>query len=387
MLKIKQKHLSIGVTLGVLLVLTSAGVIVYFENKTADASLANRGYIIDDSVMLNSASMSSIDIQTFLNQHGPICTVGTCLRNFTENGKSSATIFASASQTYGINPQVLISLVEAQSMLVTDSSPSINQFKQASGHSCASTDTSCQTFEGQITYAAQKLSDMTRNPSSSSLKYYVGPNTIPYSSNPACQSASVTIGTQATASIYSYDNLGYTPNTAALQSTGAGDSCSTYGIRNFYQNFEKWFYAPTSYDTSSPPPIYTYRFGNMPNNTHFWTKDAYEKDSMIRDGYRYEGTGWRVSPDPTPFPVYRLYHPGIRQHLFTRDAWEVHALTTSAEWRHEGIAWYATTVGEPVYRLYSPLNNEHFFTTDAYERSVLIGNGTFRDEGIGWSQP
>lgn len=129
-----------------------------------------------------------------------------------------------------------------------------------------------------------------------------------------------------------------------------------------------------------------YRFGNMPGNIHFWTRDTYERDQMINAGYRYEGTAWRASQTATSVPVYRVYSPTSKEHLFTADEWEGRVLTSQG-WISEGVAWYATASGAPVYRLYSPTSHEHFFTTDAWERGVLIRNGTFRDEGIAWYQP
>ncbi|MGZ7226702.1 hypothetical protein ACXWO0_09575, partial [Streptococcus pyogenes] len=39
-------------------------------------------------------------------------------------------------------------------------------------------------------------------------------------------------------------------------------------------------------------------------------------------------------------PIYRLYHAGIRVHLYTADANEVRVLTTRG-WDNEGIAFYA----------------------------------------------
>jgi hypothetical protein len=360
---------------------------VLTNSSSTDALTLDRGYLIDDAVMLNSATMSSSDIRRFLDQHGPACSVSVCLRNFTQDGKGAATIISEVSTEAGINPQVLLALLETENMLVSDASPSTEQFQLAAGHSCG-VDPLCNNFKAQVDYAANLLFETTTNPSSSYLTFHAGQSAIPYNPNPACLTANVIIGTQATAALYSYEGLGYTPNDAAIQAPpSAGDQCSTYGIRNFYYNFKKWFGSPTSHDTSPLSTAYVYRFGNMPNNTHFWTKDTYEKDSMVRDGYRHEGLGWRVSPDPTPFPVYRLYNSSIRQHLFTQDSWEVHILTTSAGWQTEGIAWYSTTAGDPVYRLYSPINHEHFFTTDSHERSVLIANGTFKDEGVAWSQP
>ncbi len=82
-------------------------------------------------------------------------------------------------------------------------------------------------------------------------------------------------------------------------------------------------------------------------------------------------------------PMYRLYNPYSREHLYTADANERDTLVKRG-WQNEGIAWYAPVSSKtPVYRLYNKYSYEHFYTTDAYERSVLIKNG-WNDEGIGW---
>ncbi len=133
-----------------------------------------------------------------------------------------------------------------------------------------------------------------------------------------------------------------------------------------------------------------YRFGDMPGNTHFWTRDVYERDQMIQAGYHYEGVSWRAIQASTSVPVYRLYAPGLRAHLLTSDAYEKSVLIgSSGGWQDEGVAFYSnpSSAGVPVYRLYSPITYEHLFTADAYEKSVLTQNGTYRSEGNAWYQP
>ena len=143
--------------------------------------------------------------------------------------------------------------------------------------------------------------------------------------------------------------------------------------------------------TTPPPPgqMNVYRFGSMPGNTHFWTTDIYERDDMVRVGYRYEGVAWRSSQNPTSAPVYRLYSSSLKRHLYTTDQNEKNVLSAGSLWAYEGIGWYSnpSSSGAPVYRLYSPRTLHHFFTTDSFERSELVRTGVFKDEGIGWYQP
>lgn len=135
--------------------------------------------------------------------------------------------------------------------------------------------------------------------------------------------------------------------------------------------------------------LLVYRFSSMPGNSHFWTTDINERDTMIRARYRYEGVAWQSSATATAKPIYRLYSPGMQKHLYTTDTNERNTLSQTGSWRYEGISQYMspTPTASPVYRLYSPITNNHFWTTDAYERDTLVRVGTFRSEGVGWYQP
>ena len=60
---------------------------------------------------------------------------------------------------------------------------------------------------------------------------------------PACGTSDVFIEGKATAGLYSYTP--YRPNLAALINLyGLGDSCSSYGNRNFWVYFSDWFGSP-----------------------------------------------------------------------------------------------------------------------------------------------
>jgi hypothetical protein len=363
-------------TLGALVFI---GISIHLRQPVGALSGFRSERIIDDSIMLKTDQNTTASIQSFLDNSGPAFSVATCLRNFSEGGYSAATIISNAANSAGINAQVLLALIETETGLVTEPSPTAAEFSTVLGYP------NVTTFTGQLNQAATTLADVTHNNNG---QYQSGiSNTIPWNTNSNCSTSQLTIESNATAALYSYPSLGYRANTAAITNDPLqGDSCSSYGIRNFYAYFSQWFGSPLT-GGASLAIIYVHRFGNMPDNTHFWTVDTYEKDSMVQNGYRYEGSGWRVSNTVTPYPVYRLYNPAIRQHLFTLDPWEVHILTTSAGWTDEGIAWYSRSQGSPVYRLYSPLNHEHFYTSDPYERSVLISQGTFKDEGLAWRQP
>lgn len=130
-----------------------------------------------------------------------------------------------------------------------------------------------------------------------------------------------------------------------------------------------------------------YRFSGMPGNTHFWTKDLYERDSMIRSGYKYEGVAWNVTSNTTNKPIYRLYSSGLKRHLYTTDTNEAGALTRTGLWKQEGVAWHGNTTGSPVYRIYAPSTKSHLYTRDLNEKNFWVKSGVFLDEGVAWYQP
>ena len=101
-------------------------------------------------------------------------------------------------------------------------------------------------------------------------------------------------------------------------------------------------------------------------------------------------------PDPDPevetVPVYRMYNTRTSEHLYTRIKREYDACGEGsyADWRAEGIAWYAPAAGtegaRPVWRLYNLVSGDHHYTTSETERAQLLDSGDWRDEGVAfWS--
>ena len=83
--------------------------------------------------------------------------------------------------------------------------------------------------------------------------------------------------------------------------------------------------------------------------------------------------------------VYRLYHPDLRVHLYTKDTNEYKVLA-SRGWKQEGVAYYSYG-SIPVYRLYHPGLKKHLYTKDTNEYKVLAERGWLQ-EGVAWdSQP
>ena len=103
-----------------------------------------------------------------------------------------------------------------------------------------------------------------------------------------------------------------------------------------------------------------------------------------RGDWNYEGIAWKTETTKGD-PVYRLYHPTIKVHLYTRDKNE-YAVLAQRGWLQEGIA-YRSYGPVPIYRLYHTGLKKHLYTRDSNERDVLKTRGWLY-EGIAWySQP
>lgn len=238
--------------------------------KTHAASLAEfiPGRIMDDDVFAASGSMSPTQIQAFLNSKVPVCdTWGTqpsefgggtrrqwaeargyyppytCLKDFSEGGKSSAQIIYDVAQQFQINPQVLIVLLQKEQGLVTDTWPTSNQYRSATGYGCPDTapcDAQYYGLTNQLTWAARMFRSILNASPTWYTPYVMGNNYIRWNPQASCGGSTVNIETRATQALYNYTP--YRPNQAALNAGyGSGDSCSAYGNRNFYLYFVDWF--------------------------------------------------------------------------------------------------------------------------------------------------
>jgi len=226
----------------------------------ADLSQFRPGNIISDQVFFNSGSMGEAQVQAFLDWKNPGCRSGyVCLNRYTEttpsrsadshcaayagaSSESAARIITKVARACGINPQVLIVTLQKEQGLVTDTWPTSTQYRIAMGYACpdsAACDSQYYGFFNQVYSAARQFK--VYGASSYFTWYAPGQvHNILYNPNRACGSTPVYIENQATANLYYYTP--YQPNAAALAAGyGIGDSCSTYGNRNFYNYFTDWF--------------------------------------------------------------------------------------------------------------------------------------------------
>ena len=234
---------------------------IFFSNTSYATSTVGfeAGNIIDSVVFTNTESMTVEQIQTFLNSKVPSCDTwhegfygasGTwygppfvCLKDYSENSKTAAQIIYDASQTYKINPQVLIVLLQKEQSLITDTWPASFQYKTATGYGCPDTaacDANYYGFTNQVNNAAKMFRAILNDSPTWYTPYELGNNYIQYNPDSGCGGTTVNIQNRATQALYNYTP--YQPNAAALAAGyGAGDYCSAYGNRNFYLYFTDWF--------------------------------------------------------------------------------------------------------------------------------------------------
>jgi uncharacterized protein with LGFP repeats len=200
-------------------------------------------------------------VQTFLDRKGASCRTGSdgspCLRVYRQDTpdraadahcaaydgrtqETAAAIVAKVGQACGINPRVLLVLLQKEQGLVTTTSPTATRYQKATGYACPDT-AACDSryfgFFNQVYSAAHRFKEYAASPRN----YFPGRwNTILYHPDRTCGSSSVYVYNQATAGLYTYTP--YQPNGAALRAGyGTGDRCSAYGNRNFFSYYTDWF--------------------------------------------------------------------------------------------------------------------------------------------------
>jgi len=238
------------------------------------------GYIVSDQEFYNADAMTAAQIQGFLDamvttchpelSSGPSDPI-VCLKDYTlttvtipadaycpgtyvgaANERASTIIFKVA-QACQISPKALLVTLQKEQGLVTHTWPSSYRYDKAMGFACPDTapcDTQYFGFQNQVWRAARQFQRYKATPSSYNYRAGVT-NFIGYNPNGACGSSGVTIQNQATAGLYNYTP--YQPNSAALTNLyGTGNSCSSYGNRNFWRYWWDWFGDPTGVDGTAP---------------------------------------------------------------------------------------------------------------------------------------
>jgi hypothetical protein len=398
-----------------IVMLTSAA-ISYFGTDKVSALIGSEfkaGSIISDGIFFNGYDMSATTIQNFLNSKVPVCDTNgtqmrgnvtrasygastgnpapyTCLRNYVqavpqrnaEDGlctgigagtKSAAQIIYEVGVSCGVNPKVLIILLQKEQSLITDDWPWNVQYQSATGYGCPDTapcDAEYYGFFNQVYMAARQFKRYARN--SNQYTYQAKANNlIRYNPNAACGGSTIYIQNQATAGLYNYTP--YQPNQAALNNLyGTGDACSAYGNRNFWRMYTEWFGSTelaTTCTADEPMLPYVRRFYNPRTAQHFYS--AYDCDVafLLKLGFSNEGAIFNTTPKDMPWavPVYRYYNPETRLHIWsTENVSQADLIAGRTGYRQEaGIVFYTVRGDMPgitrIVSFYNPRTYLHVF--------------------------
>lgn len=121
-----------------------------------------------------------------------------------------------------------------------------------------------------------------------------------------------------------------------------------------------------------------YRLYQPDLKVHLYTKDTNEYNVLATRGWNQEGVAWSTEENQGDI-VYRLYNPSLKVHLYTKDTYEYAVLATRG-WKQEGEA-FRSFGATPVYRLYNPGLKKHLYTKGKYEYDVL-GTRGWVQEGV-----
>lgn len=233
------------------------------------------GRIIDNGVFTASTSMSTSQIQSFLNGKVSSCdtygqkisefggpdlngdgkvqrwewgkakynqTKFVCLKDYVKDGKKASQIIYEKAQKYKISPKVLLVLLQKEQSLVTDTWPLNQQYRTATGYGCPDTapcDSQYYGLVNQLDWAAKMFRAILNNSPDWYTPYNLGNNYIQYNPDASCGGSIVNIENRATQALYNYTP--YQPNKAARDAGWGSASCGAYGNRNFYLYFTNWF--------------------------------------------------------------------------------------------------------------------------------------------------
>lgn len=263
--------------------------------QAADASRFDPAYIISDYAFYNGSAMTESEIQAFLDSKVANCGNSRCLEDFRETtstreatprcaryegaaNESAARILFKVQTACKVSAKALIVTLQKEQGLITTSAPTERQIRVAMGYGCPDTapcDALYYGFFNQVYTAAAQFQRYRMNPGGyrhpvgSPIAVYLHPTSNPAIANPPeCGTRTLTIRNLATAGLYNYTP--YTPNAAAMANLySTGDSCSSYGNRNFWRYYTDWFGSPT---TLVPSGVSTGRFSGA---------DRYETSALL----------------------------------------------------------------------------------------------------------
>ncbi|WP_353988408.1 hypothetical protein [Ruicaihuangia caeni] len=259
-----------ALALGVGLVVGAPG--AHDSAEAANAADFDAGYIISDANFYDDDAMTQAEIQAFLEANTGTCRNSNCLPVLRVDtfdraannpckayrgapGESAAAVIFKVQQACNISAKVILVTLHKEQGLIGKTAPTDLELRKAMGYGCpdtASCDSRYYGFYNQVYNAAWQFGWYRIGYSTPGSSFYgkYPPGQIsqilyhPYNN---CGTSGVRVQNFATAALYHYTP--YQPNAAALANLyGVGDTCSSYGNRNFWRMYTDWFGNPTGVD-------------------------------------------------------------------------------------------------------------------------------------------
>ncbi|WP_168626452.1 hypothetical protein [Cryobacterium sp. BB307] len=314
--------------------------VALIPSERAEAALPNPvtfdpGNIISDDNFYDGSAMTESQIQAFLVARGSALasyrsTVANRAAYISDQARPghvycqafqggsnllASTIIFRAQQACGISAKVLLVTLQKEQGLITRSTASESAVRIAMGYGCPDTAPCNELYYGfgNQLYMASRQFKVYQLPENR-FRYHPGNVYVQYHPNTACGGTTVNIKNWATAGLYNYTP--YQPNSAAMHSyPGTGDSCSSYGNRNFWFFYSDWFGDPAATSgaaaialahdlaggpngllgravaTLNCPPSSTSCWQDFEHGIIGWTKSggAHVVSGVIADSYRSRG--------------------------------------------------------------------------------------------------
>lgn len=129
-----------------------------------------------------------------------------------------------------------------------------------------------------------------------------------------------------------------------------------------------------------------YRLLSVASGEHLFSTDMAEVKNLLNNGWKSEEIKGKSTAVEKGDPVFRLYNPNTKEHLYSMDLNEKNHLTSKQGWRYEGIVFFSGG-NTPLTRLYNSkavAYNCHLLTSDQNEIKTLMARG-WKNEGLSWS--
>ena len=141
---------------------------------------------------------------------------------------------------------------------------------------------------------------------------------------------------------------------------------------------DTYVWQPVSKPTILAKTQVVYRLYNPNTGEHFYPTSTYERDYVIKAGWRNEGT---LETAPTSgTAIYRVYNPNAKggDHYYTTSQYEAKSLVSKGwRWDNNAKPVFYSGGSKPVYVAYNPnaVTGAHNYTMSSYEQNSLLKIG------------